>query len=242
MLMTQSPRHTGGVFTTINNTFELCLFMMKNLPGSYDREINKGHKYLWILAAVFAIAVASAIALYFIIRSDNKTGPTGQKLNNSISSYENKYVGRSIKIDTTNIKAPWVLQNGSESSFILNNSTCKASISSSNDVPALLNAGQTLNSAVNNKLEEIKNSSKDQSLIIGETTSSKIDSNNGDIEFMIKDSEYKAKDDITHQANVYGQWLGEYQLFIVVDCNKTDYLESKQEISDFINNLSLRIN
>jgi hypothetical protein len=232
------------VFTIKKLSFELCLLDMgpKKIPGSYDHEIAKSYIWRWLFAIIILV-VAVSLGAFISLRPKQQSTKTGQDLNNSISSYENRYVGKKIEYNLTNKQNDWVkISNEGGATYKLTGSSCTSSLLSTDNVKSLVNSGSTLASAINKQLEETKDSSPDKTIIIGNTYSANLSFNKGDLEFMIKDADYKAADGTTHKIKIYGQWIGDYQLFIRQDCTVGDFNNSKEKLESFIDSLGIIVN
>jgi len=214
----------------------------KKIPGSYDHEINKSYMWRWLFV-IMILVVAAGLGAFILLRPKQQSTKTGQDLNNSISSYENRYVGKKIEYNLANIQNDWNKISGEGgSNYKLDESSCTSSLLSSDNVKSLINSGSTLASAINKQLEETKDSSPDKTIIIGNTYSANLSSNKGDLEFMIKDADYKAADGTSHKIKIYGQWIGDYQLFIRQDCTVGDFNNSKEKLESFIDRLAIIVN
>lgn len=214
----------------------------KKIPGSYEHEIAKRNRWIWLFCATVLIFAIGLVA-FLLLNQKKEVVKTGQDLKNSISSLENRYVGKKIEFNVVSRQYDWSDINSELGpAYRLNNSSCKITLISSDSVKTLVNSGSTLDSAINNQLEKTKDLSPDKNIVAGNTYSDKLISNKGDVEFMIKDAEYKASDGTTHSLKVYGQWIGDYQLFIRQDCSVGDFKGSKEKLESFINNLEIKIN
>jgi len=214
----------------------------KKISGSYEHEIAKRSRWIWLFCATVLIFAIGLVA-FLLLNQKKEVVKTGQDLKNSISSLENRYVSKKIEFNVVNRQDDWSdINTELGPTYGLNNSSCKITLISSDNVKTLVNSGSTLDSAINNQLEKTKDLSPDKNIVVGNTYSDKLISNKGDVEFMIKDAEYKASDGTTHSLKVYGQWIGDYQLFIRQDCSAGDFNDSKEKLESFINNLEIKIN
>ena len=197
--------------------------------------------YIGFIALFFFIIILVGSVFLLRPRKTAKQEPRAD-LSKSISTMENKYIGRVItyKFPTGGQWQRVEQQNGSEYTY-KSSSSCLVKFTTSDNVKSLINSGATLNSQMISKLESVNNSLNSKSLVLGTTASHEFNSNFGKTEFMTKDSEYTDNEGYKRNIRLYGQWIGNYQLFISTDCRAEDWANQQKSINEFLDTVSINI-
>ena len=203
--------------------------------------LQKRTVYIGLIVLFFLIIISVGSIFLLKPRKTAKQEPKAD-LNRSISTMENKYIGRVItyKFPTGGQWQRVDQQNGSEYTY-KSAGSCLVKFSTSNNVKSLVNSGATLNSQMISRLENINNSLNSKSLVLGTTASHEFNSNFGKTEFMTKDSEYTDNEGYKRNIRLYGQWIGDYQLFISTDCRSEDWANQQNSLNEFLDTVSINI-